>query len=785
MLEQTGTMIRTVAVIGNYLPRQCGIATYTTDLCTALAAGSPATDIFALAMNDTVEGYDYPERVRFELEQHDIGTYRRAADFVNLANADLVCVQHEYGIFGGPSGSYLLALLRDLRVPIITTLHTILRDPEPQQRSVLIELAKLSDRLVVMSERGATFLREIYGISGEKIDVIPHGIPDVPFLDSSFHKDQLGAEGKIVLLTFGLLSRNKGIEQVIAAMPAILEQHPEVVYIVLGATHPHVREHEGEHYRLMLQRMALELGVEQQVTFYDQFVALDELMRFIGATDIYITPYTNPAQIVSGTLAYTIGAGKAVISTPYWYAEEMLADGRGMLVPFHDPAAIAERVLELLGNEAERHAMRKRAYLLGREMTWARVAERYMETFRRTRHEHHLGSRTLRTVKRQYERVIDLPPQRLDHLRRMTDDTGMIQHAVLTVPNYNEGYTTDDNARALIAAVLLDGFGTPDAEALASRYMAFLWHAFNQEQGRFRNFMSYDRRWLEEVGSEDSHARALWALGIVLGRSYNPSHRGVATLLFEQALPAALAFAHPRPWAFALLGLHAYLQYFGGDRLARQSCCTLAERLLALYQATRTDDWRWFEDRLTYDNAVLPRALLLGGDVLGRADMRDAALESLSWLASLQCAEDGHFAPVGCHGFYQRDGTFARFDQQPLDAYSMVLAALDGHVITNDDRWLAEAHRAFDWFLGYNDLGLPLYDPSTGGCRDGLEADRLNQNQGAESTLAFLLASLELRRTIEHQTTGLPLMPSAAVIPLRGAVTVGVPQPRSRVNGHG
>jgi glycosyltransferase involved in cell wall biosynthesis len=771
MPEQTGTMIRTVAVIGNYLPRQCGIATYTTDLCTALAARSPATDIFALAMNDTTEGYDYPERVRFELAQHDIGAYHRAADFVNLANTDLVCVQHEYGIFGGPSGSYLLALLRDLRVPIVTTLHTILRDPEPQQRAVLIELAKLSDRLVVMSERGATFLREIYGISGEKIDVIPHGIPDVPFLDSSFHKDQLGAEGKIVLLTFGLLSRNKGIEDVIAAMPAILEQHPEVVYIVLGATHPHVRQQEGERYRLMLQRMAHELGVEQQVTFYDQFVALDELMQFIGATDIYITPYLNPAQIVSGTLAYTVGAGKAVISTPYWYAEEMLADGRGMLVPFHDPAAIAERVLELLDNEAERHAMRKRAYMLGREMTWARVAERYMETFRRTRDEHHLGSRTLRTVRRRYERVIDLPPQRLDHLRQMTDDTGMLQHAVLTVPNYNEGYTTDDNARALIAAVLLDGFGTPEAEALASRYMAFLWHAFNQEQGRFRNFMSYDRRWQEEVGSEDSHARSLWALGTVLGRSYNQSLLGIAGMLFERALPATLAFEHPRPWAFALRGIHEYLQNFSGGRAARHASQTLAERLLALYQTNRADDWRWFGDLLTYDNAVLPHALLLSGDVLGRQDMCDAALEALSWLTSLQRAEDGHFVPIGCHGFYQRGATPARFDQQPLEAHAMVLSALDAHRITGDEHWLEEAHRAFDWFLGRNDLQLPLYDPATGGCCDGLEVDRVNQNQGAESTLAFLLALLELRRAAERRAAALPRMPNAVAIPLEGVAS--------------
>ncbi|MEO7910315.1 MAG: glycosyltransferase family 4 protein, partial [Roseiflexaceae bacterium] len=546
MPGDTATPIQNIAVLGNYLPRRCGIATYTTDLCEAIALSYPTTNVMALAMNDTAEGYDYPDRVRFELAQQDLSAYRRAADFINLANTDLVSVQHEYGIFGGSSGSHLLTLLRELHVPIVTTLHTILREPDRQQRAVLVELAQLSDRLVVMSERGASFLRDVYDVAAEKIDVIPHGIPDVPFLDSSFHKDQLDAEGKMVLLTFGLLSQNKGIEHVIAAMPAILERYPNVVYIVLGATHPHVREHEGERYREMLQRLAHEIGVAEHVVFYDQFVELEELMRFIGAADIYITPYLNPDQIVSGTLAYAVGAGKAVISTPYWYAEEMLADGRGMLVPFADSAAIAERVVDLLGNEAARHAMRKQAYLLGREMIWPQVAQRYVESFARARNEHRSSARILRTVQRQAPSLHELPLLKLDHLHRMTDGTGMVQHAVMAVPNYVEGYTTDDNARALIAAVQLDELRTPKAEALASRYMAFLWNAFNPATARFRNFMGYDRQWLEQIGSEDSHARALWALGTTLERSTNLSLTGVASLLFERALPAVLAFDHPR-----------------------------------------------------------------------------------------------------------------------------------------------------------------------------------------------------------------------------------------------
>ncbi|NCC32515.1 MAG: glycosyltransferase, partial [Chloroflexia bacterium] len=645
--------------------------------------------------------------------------------------------------------------------------------PSVAQHRVLVELAQRSDRLVVMSERGGTFLREIYGVAAEKIDVIPHGIPDIPFLDPSFHKDQFHAEGKQVLLTFGLLSRNKGLEHVIAAMPAILARHPEVVYFVLGTTHPHVRQHEGEAYRTSLKELARKLGVAEQVIFYDQFVAIDRLVAFIGAADIYITPYLNEAQIVSGTLAYTVGAGKAVISTPYWYAEELLADGRGMLVPFADPAAIAEGVQELLDNEAARHAMRKRAYMLGRAMIWPQVAERYMESFQRARVEHRLSERVRTRFGAADWRSEELPLINLDHLWRMSDDTGMLQHAVMAVPNTNEGYTTDDNARALIAAVKLEELGQPGAADLATRYIAFLWHAFNPTEGRFRNFMRYDRHWLEEVGSEDSHARALWALGTTINSSARQDLVGVADALFIKALPAALAFTHPRPVAFALLGLYEYLQCFAGDRFAQQTQATLAASLLARYAENRTDDWRWFGPELTYDNAILPHALLVSGSTLGRDDMSAVGLEALAWLVARQRDEAGHMVPIGCHGFAQRGAAGARFDQQPLEAHAIALATLDAWQITGDATWLAEAHRAFEWFLGRNDLGLALYDSITGGCHDGLLMDRVNQNQGAESTLAYLLTRLALGRVTE--------LPSAMLMAAEHVVLTPevVPIPRS------
>ncbi|EQA43399.1 glycosyltransferase, group 1 family protein [Leptospira broomii serovar Hurstbridge str. 5399] len=736
-----------IAFIGNYLPRQCGIATFTTDLCEAIASAYQETTCIALPVNDIESGYAYPSRVRFELTEKDIESYHRAADFLNVNNVDLVCLQFEYGIFGGRAGSHILALLRNLRMPIVTTLHTILEDPDPDQRQVLKQVASLSDRIVVMSERAVEFLQTIYGIQPDKIDLIPHGIPDMPFVDPSFHKDLFGVEGKVVLLSFGLLSPNKGLETVIAALPAILSKHPNVVYIILGATHPHIVRNEGETYRLSLEWLAHEKRVEGNVIFYNRFVALEELIEFIGATDIYITPYLDPAQIVSGTLAYTLGAGKAVISTPYWYAQEMLSEGRGALVPFRDSVALADQVIDLLDNEAKRHSMRKRAYLYGREMIWPQVAKRYMQSFERARVERRHFSSHGFSIKPLDKRRGELPPLKLDHLRHMTDDTGILQHAFFTIPNYEEGYTTDDNARALMVSTLMQELGSGKVFGPAFRYLAFVWYAYNPETGRFRNFMDYQRNWLEANGSDDSHGRSLWALGTVLGRASIPTLPSIAGRLFEQALPAILQTSSPRAWAFALIGIHEYLQRFAGDRMASQVKEELAGRLHTLYQNNNAKDWHWFESGLSYCNAVLPHSMLLSGRSIPNDSMTQIGLESLSWLADLQRAdaEGGHFVPIGSNGFYPRGGEHARFDQQPVEAQAMVSACLEAYRSSRDPRWRKEARRAFEWFLGRNDLSSPVYDPTTGGCRDGLHPDRVNENQGAESTLAFLQSLLELR----------------------------------------
>ena len=730
-----------IALIGNYLPRQCGIATFTTHLCEAIVAQQGSDACFAIPVNDRPTGYAYPDRVRFELTERDLNSYQRAADFLNMSSVDVVCLQHEYGIFGGQSGSHILTLLRELRMPIVTTLHTVLERPDPSQRKVLDELATLSDRLVVMSQRAIEFLTDVYEVPRAKIELIPHGIPDVPFVDPNFYKDQFGVQGKTVLLTFGLLSSNKGIEHVLDALPAVLAYYPNLVYIVLGATHPHVKANEGDAYRLSLERRAKRQGVESHVIFINRFVSQEELVECIGAADVYLTPYLNPAQIVSGTLAYTLGTGKAVISTPYWYAEELLAEERGVLVPFADSDAIARQVIDLLGREADRHAMRKRAYLFGRDMIWPTVARRYVELFAAVREARAVHPRPVFEAATLEART-GLPDLKLDHLSNMTDDTGLLQHATYTVPNYDEGYTTDDNARALMLAVRLEqGFASL---RLGARYLAFLWHAFNVETRRFRNVMAYDRRWLDTVGSEDAHGRALRALGLVLGRSEQSGLRGVASRLFEQALPTVLDCTSPRSWAGALLGIHEYLRRYSGDRTARQIEAALADRLMGLYTRCSTADWQWFEDVLSYANALLPHALLAAATDLERADLRRAALVTLEWLVDVQRAGGTHLVPVGSNGFYRRGGPRARFDQQPIEAGVTVSACLYAYDATRDAHWHDEAVRAFEWFLGRNDLGLSLYDPSTGGCRDGLHADRVSQNEGGESTVLFLLALAEM-----------------------------------------
>ncbi|MEJ2285161.1 MAG: glycosyltransferase family 4 protein, partial [Desulfobacterales bacterium] len=592
---------------GNYLPRQCGIATFTTDLVEGLSAEAPDIYCWAAAMNDKPEGYPYPEKVRFEINQNKLTDYSVASQFLNISQTDIVCLQHEYGLFGGPAGSHLIKLLGDLRMPVVTTLHTILKDPAPEYRDIMCKLSDLSDKLVVMSHKAYDFLNDIYAVPEEKIAFIHHGIPDTPFIDSSFNKDKFGVEGKKVLLTFGLLSPNKGIENVLHALPAVIKKHPDVVYIILGATHPHILKLHGDSYRIMLQQLVRKLDIGAHVIFQNRFVTLRELCEFLGIADIYVTPYLEEAQITSGTLAYAMGTGKAIISTPYWYATEMLAEGRGRIVPFCNPDAIAEQVSGLLDNDVERHAMRKKAYTFSREAVWKEVSRKYLQVFSEVQQNRTRNPRPRHSYVENIKAITDfeLPEIKLDHLKAFTDDTGILQHANYTIPDRTHGYCTDDNARALLVAAMgqknlpTDGLGL---DFLSGHYLGFLLYAYNEKNGLFRNFMTYSRQWMEEIGSEDAHGRAIWCLGKAVAFLDDPGHLAMSTTLFKKALRAVESFLSPRTTAFCLLGVHAYLQKFSGDSDVRRIRGVLADRLFNQFKNNGTDDWPWLENALNYAN---------------------------------------------------------------------------------------------------------------------------------------------------------------------------------------
>jgi hypothetical protein len=634
-------------------------------------------------------------------------------------------------------------------MPIVTTLHTVLKDPEPEYREVMLKLAGLSERLIIMSKKAVDILTDVYDIPKEKITFIHHGIPDVPFVDPNFYKDQFMVEGKKVLLTFGLLSPTKGIEYVLHALPTIIKKHPDIAYIILGATHPHILKAHGDEYRIRLQQLVHKFNLGNHVHFQNRFVGLKELCEFLGTADIYITPYLEEAQITSGTLIYAMGAGKPIVSTPYWYAAEMLADGRGVIVPFKDSEAIAEQITNLLDNDVDRHQIRKKAYSFTREALWSEVSKRYLDVFRDVKlkrsqypRPRHLYSNNIKSITN-----FELPEIKLDHLKIMTDDTGILQHATYTIPNRNHGYCTDDNARALIVTSMAYKYSSSNnvwLDSLSSLYLSFLLDAYNEDNGKFRNFMTYSRQWMEEVGSEDSHGRSLWGLGKIIVFTRNIGQKEVATLLFKRALKAAEVFTSPRAIAFTLVGIQAYLEKFSGDSEVRRMQEILAEKMYNLFKNNVTQDWPWLEKAVSYANGRLVHALLLSGQSMQRDDMIEMGLNSLKWLLDIQ-TNNGHFSPIGNNGWYEQGQPRSRFDQQPIEANAMVEACVEAFNLTRDRAWLDSAVMCFNWFLGHNDLNISLYDPKTGGCRDGLMADGINQNEGAESSLAWLLSLMALQ----------------------------------------
>ena len=736
-----------VALVGNYLPRRCGIATFTHDLHRAISISGPNVETCVVAMTDHGRSYDYPAAVQFQIHDETLDEYVSAAEFLNREQFDVVSLQHEFGIFGGDAGSHITTLLSRLSVPIVTTLHTILPAPTKIQRDIIHTIVDESAKVVVMAEKGHELLRSVYRVPSEKIAVIPHGIPDVPFLDTPIAKAKLGFSGKSVILTFGLLSPNKGIETVIDAMPSILASCPGAVYVVLGATHPNLVQQHGEVYREGLAARVRELGIDDHVVFFNQFVDQTTLLEFISMCDVYVTPYLNESQMTSGTLAYSFGLGKAVVSTPYWHARELLADSRGVLVPFADVKAIGMEIAGLLSNDVRRHAMRKRAYAASRSMTWAQTAKRYLAVFAEAR----AGVLPTAAVRFEPEAAWrgghPIPEISIGHFLSMCDSTGLLQHAVHSVADRSHGYCIDDNARALIFACALGNPGEVRLpEKLTARFAAFVQHAWNRDTHRFRNFMSYERRWLEESGSEDSHGRTLWALGECVRSDTSASRRQWAASLFEMALPAVEEFRSPRAWAFTLLGLDAYCAAGARGPAVINRRTLLADRLMSLLARVQTPDWVWFEDGLAYDNARLAQALTLTGLATNIPSYIEAGLRSLRWLMTLQTSPAGFFRPVGTESFELNRKPPKMFDQQPVEAAATISACLAAWRVNSDSEWADGAMRAFRWFLGDNDLALRLVDPATGGCSDGLHPDRASENQGAESVLSYLIGLTEIRK---------------------------------------
>lgn len=736
-----------VAFIGNHLPRRCGIATFTHDLHRAVSTTRPDLETCVVAMNDTGGTHDYPAAVQFQIQDETIDDYAQAADLLNAAPFDVVCLQHEYGIFGGDAGGHIVELLKRLRMPVVTTLHTVLPTPTPAQRNVMGKIIARSTKLVVMAEKGRELLQSVHDVSPQKIEVIPHGIPDFPFLETHHAKTKFGFSGNTVILTFGLLSPSKGIETVIDAMPGIIKSCPNAVYVILGATHPNLVRAQGEAYRDSLATRVRELGIEDHVVFFNQFVDQATLLDFISMCDVYATPYLNEAQMTSGTLAYSFGLGKAVVSTPYWHARELLDDGRGILVPFGDSEAIGSEIAALLTNDVRRHAMRKRAYATSRSMTWAQTAKRYLAAFESARETSRIDKRAPVGHGNVWGKGHTFPQVQTGHFLSMCDSTGLLQHAVHSVPDRVHGYCVDDNARALLLSSALAGFGeTRLSEPMTASFAAFIQHAWNPDTRRFRNFMSYDRRWLEAQGSEDSHGRTLWALGECARCDTDPSRRRWAAALFKTALPAVEQFRSPRAWAFTLLGLDAYCALVVGDLAAGRMRDVLVDRLAAAFHATESKDWCWFEDVLAYDNARLSQAMLVTGAALKKAPLVEIGLASLRWLMALQTTPDGYFRPVGTESFGIARKTPQAFDQQPVEAAAAISACLAAWRVNDSAEWTAGAMCAFDWFVGGNDLQTSLIDPDSGGCLDGLHPDRPNENKGAESVVSYLLGLVEVRQ---------------------------------------
>lgn len=740
--------IMKLAYIATYPPRECGIGTFTRNLYNSMVLNNKAANAsiegFVIALNDHEQSYNYPEEVKLTIRQEHQRDYLSAVRFINLSGADLCILEHEFGIFGGQNGVYILPLLHRLEIPLIVTLHTIIKTPSYNEKAVLTEICKMANKIVVMSHKAIEFLTTIYNVNKEKIEYIEHGVPDIQF-NKSQSKKEFHLENKKVLLTFGFISRNKGIETVIKALPRVIEKHPDILYMILGKTHPKVLRYSGEEYRIYLQHLVKSLNLNRHVFFLNEFINQKELFKYLSASDIYVTPYLNEAQITSGTLSYAIGTGSAVISTPYWHATELLADGRGRLFNFNNSNELSDIIIELLDNPDVLKILRKNAYDYGKTIKWDKTGEKYVTVVKKV-----LADKPEVFTKK--ETILDpliLPPFSLVHIKRLTDDTGIIQHAKFGIPNLKEGYSLDDNARALLMVLMAYRQKRDElALELSPIYLSYI-HYMQNKDGTFRNFLSFNRNFLDKVGSEDSFGRTIWALGYLLANAPNDAYYQTGKLIFFNASPNFEKLQSIRGIANSMVGISYYLKRNPNDDSMTERLRNLAGKLIRHYEENSSHDWKWFEPLLAYDNGILPLALLHSAEILKDPNITEIALETMNFLSE-KTLKDGYLSIIGNEKWHKKDGERSMFAQQPVDALAMILMYHQAFRLTRDKEYLQKLFACFMWFLGENDLRMSLFDFETKGCCDGFENYGVNRNQGAESSLAYLISHLTVLLAFEE-----------------------------------
>ena len=717
-----------IALIGGFTPRHCGIATFTADIHASMAAAFPKMVVDVYAMAPVTNDIIFADPVRGVIVENDTDSFISAAASIEATHADAVWLQHEFGLFGGPAGDKILELIDRIAAPLIVTLHTVMPDPDADQMRVMQRIVARASKLIVMSARAAILIQEIFGAGADQVEIIAHGVPDRPFGRTAQFKEKFGFTGRQVLMTFGLLSPGKGIETVISALPEIVAAHPQLLYCIVGATHPNLLEQEGEAYRYRLRALALDLGVENHIEWIDSFLEAEELFDLIEAADIYVTPYLGVNQATSGTLSYALALGKAVVSTPYAHAAELLADDHGVLVPFKDSGALAVEISKLIADPQRLSMLQKRGYERGRAMIWPTFAVRC----------HDLIKTGIKPMAAPVFNTKQYP--NIDSLLRICDGTGILQHSIFSVPDRAHGYCVDDNARALMLMNRIGSQAEPHRTRLAPIFAGFVQSAWNNDSGEFRNFMGYARNWLEAAGSEDSCGRALWALGATAHEGLTPSMRTWARRLFNQTAFSAQDFGSPRATAFAMLGADYVLLADLNDEPARRMISIGADFLMARLDASRRQDWPWFESVLAYDNCRIPEALIRAGLRLDRPELTQCGIETLGWILELQISPSGYFRPVGSESFGHEYAAPRPFDQQPVEAWEAIDGASAAYDATGDGVWLSHASRAYDWFAGCNDRSIAVANPATGACYDGINPRGLNLNEGAESVLAYQLA---------------------------------------------